>query len=70
MDGDLLTTKLLKLKFYVISFNYKRCLYIYLSIYRSLLALGGVVNINHEGCRKTYVFPLIKHRHLFVRLDS
>ena len=43
------------LKFCVIMFNYKRCLY--LSICRSLLALGSVVNINHDGCRKTYIFP-------------
>lgn len=57
MDGDLFAIEFLKLKFYVIMFNYKRCLYVYLSIYRSLLALGSVVNINHEGCRKTYVSP-------------
>lgn len=43
--------------------NYRRCLplslppSLSLSIYRSLLALGSVVNIDHEGCRQTYVFP-------------
>lgn len=51
MDGNLFAAELLNLKFYVTRFNYKRCLYIYLSIYRSLLALGNVVSINHEGCR-------------------